>query len=104
MGGNSRPGTPGGTKPETAITTISSASQLTIGCKAFFEKDSEIRQAEILSIRDKAMRHKIQRSADDAPLEGKEGEMEFEFYVHYVEFNKRLDEWVSDARVRLDKP
>ncbi|KAI9502465.1 histone acetyltransferase ESA1 [Coemansia spiralis] len=84
MGGNSRPGTPGGPKVETTVATVSETSELSIGCKAFFEKDGEIRQAEILSIRDMA-KH-------------------YEFYVHYVEFNKRLDEWVPHDRVRLDKP
>ncbi|KAJ2708934.1 Histone acetyltransferase, partial [Coemansia sp. D1744] len=104
MGSGSRPGTPGGTKAEATITKISSPSQLSIGCKAFFEKDSEIRQAEVLSIRDKAMRQNIQRTADDAPLDNSESKLEYEFYVHYLEFNKRLDEWVPDSRTRLDKP
>ncbi|KAJ2723217.1 Histone acetyltransferase [Coemansia sp. Benny D115] len=104
MGAASRPGTPNATKAEATVATVSAASQLTIGCKAFFEKDSEIRQAEVLSIRDKAKKQNIQRSADDAPLENDKGNIEFEFYVHYVEFNKRLDEWVPESRMRLDKP
>ncbi|KAJ1643281.1 Histone acetyltransferase [Coemansia erecta] len=104
MGAGSRPGTPGGTKPETTVTTVSNSSQVTIGCKAFFEKDNEIRQAEILSIRDKAQKRNIQRTADDAPLENDDGKVEYEFYVHYVEFNKRLDEWVPETRMRMDKP
>ncbi|KAJ2704050.1 Histone acetyltransferase [Coemansia sp. IMI 203386] len=104
MGSGSRPGTPGGTKPETTVTTVSTTSQVAIGCKAFFEKDNEIRQAEILSIRDKAQKRNIQRTADDAPLDNDDGKVEYEFYVHYVEFNKRLDEWVPDSRMRMDKP
>ncbi|ORX63755.1 hypothetical protein DL89DRAFT_306429 [Linderina pennispora] len=104
MGSGSRPGTPTSQKSEVAMTTVSDVSKLTIGCKAFFEKDNEIRQAEILSIRDKAMQHRVQRSAEDAPVQNERGEVEFEFYVHYIEFNKRLDEWVSGTRARLDKP
>ncbi|KAJ1719158.1 hypothetical protein LPJ61_006368, partial [Coemansia biformis] len=94
-----------GTKAEVATATaVSSASELVIGCKAFFEKDGEIRKAEVLSIRDKAMRQNIQRTADDTPLDNSESTIEYEFYVHYVEFNKRLDEWVEQSRARLDKP
>ncbi|KAJ1665867.1 Histone acetyltransferase [Coemansia sp. RSA 1813] len=104
MGGGSRPGTPGGPKAEISVVTISKASELTIGTKAFFEKDGEIRQAEVLSIRDMAKRQNIQRSAEDKPIEADEGDLEYEFYVHYVEFNKRLDEWVPHTRARLDKP
>ncbi|KAJ1891438.1 Histone acetyltransferase [Kickxella alabastrina] len=104
MGAGSRPSTPSSTKAEASSIAVSAASQLTIGCKAFFEKDNEIRQAEILSIRDKTKKQNIQRTADDAPLDNTDGSIEFEFYVHYVEFNKRLDEWVVDTRMRLDKP
>ncbi|KAJ2519937.1 Histone acetyltransferase [Coemansia sp. RSA 1939] len=106
MGGGSRPGTPGGPKTEPSPAgTVSEASELKIGAKAFFEKDGEVRQAEILSIRDMARRQNIQRSAEDKPIEGDEDSpLEYEFYVHYVEFNKRLDEWVPQARARLDKP
>ncbi|KAJ1889173.1 Histone acetyltransferase, partial [Coemansia sp. S17] len=116
MGGGSRPGTPSsnisgggsgstGPKPEAvSIEIVSGTAMLSIGCKAFFEKDGEIRQAEILSIRDKAKRQNIQRTADDAPIDNSDGTVEYEFYVHYVEFNKRLDEWVVDTRARLDKP
>ncbi|KAJ1721935.1 Histone acetyltransferase [Coemansia erecta] len=104
MGSGSRPGTPGGPKSETLVTSVSNASQITIGCKAFFEKDNEIRQAEILSIRDRSKKQNIQRTAEDAPLSDSEGTVQYEFYVHYVEFNKRLDEWVSDSRMQMNKP
>ncbi|KAJ2751241.1 Histone acetyltransferase [Coemansia aciculifera] len=117
MGGGSRPGTPSssvsggggsgsaGPKPEAvSVEIVTGTAMLSIGCKAFFEKDGEIRQAEILSIRDKAKRQVIQRTADDAPIDNSDGTVEYEFYVHYVEFNKRLDEWVIDTRARLDKP
>ncbi|KAJ1845029.1 Histone acetyltransferase, partial [Coemansia sp. RSA 2703] len=104
MGSGSRPGTPGGPKSETLVTSVTSASQITIGCKAFFEKDNEIRQAEILSIRDASKKQNIQRTAEDAPLSNSEGTVQYEFYVHYVEFNKRLDEWVLDSRMQMNKP
>ncbi|KAI9027276.1 acyl-CoA N-acyltransferase [Phycomyces nitens] len=56
-------------------------------CKLFVEKisaghDSEYRKAEILLFR--------QVASDPLALE---------YYVHYVEFNKRLDEWVPFSRL-----
>ncbi|TKA35842.1 hypothetical protein B0A54_12287 [Friedmanniomyces endolithicus] len=54
---------------------------LTIGTKAAVEKDGEKRRAEILSMQTRKGR----------PT----------FYVHYEEFNKRLDEWVSLDRLDL---
>ncbi|KAI8365183.1 histone acetyltransferase ESA1 [Radiomyces spectabilis] len=56
-------------------------------CKLFVEKisqnhESEFRKAEILWARE---------TPTDPPG--------LEYYVHYVEFNKRLDEWVSFARL-----
>ncbi|ORX70935.1 hypothetical protein DL89DRAFT_274736 [Linderina pennispora] len=75
MGSGSRPGTPTSQKSEVAMTTVSDVSKLTIGARP-----------------------------EDAPVQNERGEVEFEFYVHYIEFNKRLDEWVSGTRARLDKP
>lgn len=98
MGTGSRPSTPIPNKQEPV--SIRSITELAIGSKAFFTKDNEIRQAEILSIRDKSHRANVQLNADDAPIDS----TDLEFYIHYVEFNKRLDEWVADSRVRLDKP
>lgn len=64
-----------------------------VNCKLFVEKittskgveDSEFRCAEILSSR-------------DTPAHG------LEYYVHYTEFNKRLDEWVSIKRLDFTRP
>ncbi|KAI8997063.1 acyl-CoA N-acyltransferase [Pilobolus umbonatus] len=64
-----------------------------VNCKLFVEKIShtngqeysEFRRAEILSSR-------------DTPAHG------VEYYVHYVEFNKRLDEWVSIKRLDFNRP
>ncbi|KAL4800008.1 hypothetical protein BDV19DRAFT_376043 [Aspergillus venezuelensis] len=54
---------------------------LKIGTKAMVHKDGELRKAEILSV-------KVKQS----------GRI---FYVHYVDFNKRLDEWVPSERLDL---
>ncbi|KAL1955292.1 hypothetical protein VTO42DRAFT_8824 [Malbranchea cinnamomea] len=56
---------------------------LRIGVKAFVEKDGEYRKAEILSMKQR-----------------KDG---LSFYVHYVDFNKRLDEWICASRLDLTK-
>jgi histone acetyltransferase HTATIP len=64
-----------------------------VNCKLFVEKltvskgieESEFRRAEILSSR-------------DTPAHG------LEYYVHYTEFNKRLDEWVSIKRLDFSRP
>ncbi|KAI5283462.1 Histone acetyltransferase [Ascosphaera aggregata] len=56
---------------------------LRLGVKAWVRKNDEIRRAEILSIRQR-----------------KDG---LSFYVHYVDFNKRLDEWVAADRIDLTK-
>ncbi|KAK5560915.1 Histone acetyltransferase [Exophiala xenobiotica] len=69
--------------PEPVIKSFATLSQLQIGVKAFVEKNGEPRKAEILSIK--------QRNGD------------LTFYVHYVEFNKRLDEWISADRIDLSQ-
>ncbi|SAM00365.1 hypothetical protein [Absidia glauca] len=64
-----------------------------INCKLFVQKinvinnqtETEYRNAEILQERTTASRG-------------------LEFYVHYVEFNKRLDEWVSIIRLDFTRP
>ncbi|KAF2716002.1 histone acetyltransferase, MYST family [Polychaeton citri CBS 116435] len=67
-------------KPEKSHATLST---LRIGLKVMVEKDGEHRKAEILSMQTRKNR----------PT----------FYVHYEEFNKRLDEWVSDERIDLSQ-
>ncbi|KAL4786779.1 hypothetical protein BJX76DRAFT_345986 [Aspergillus varians] len=54
-----------------------------IGVKAMVHKDGELRKAEILSIKQR-----------------KDG---LAFYVHYVDFNKRLDEWIPSLRLDLSQ-
>ena len=61
-----------------------------VGCKVFVEKytgseENQYRKAEILSIRHAEQIEKA------------------EYYVHYLEFNKRLDEWVPLSRLDLTK-
>lgn len=66
--------------PEKGFATL---SQLAIGVRAMVDKNGEPRKAEILSIK--------QRNGG------------LTFYVHYVEFNKRLDEWVAADRIDLSQ-
>ena len=70
----------------TAESTYSGGVSLTEGCKlpVIMSEDKPPVLAEIVQIR-----------------EGREGSQEY--YVHYVEFNKRLDEWVSERRLDLTK-
>ncbi|KAK5132434.1 hypothetical protein LTR08_009117 [Meristemomyces frigidus] len=67
-------------KSEKGLATLAT---LRIGVKAMVEKDGEKRKAEILSMQTRKGR----------PT----------FYVHYEEFNKRLDEWVSAERLDLSR-
>ncbi|ERF74297.1 Histone acetyltransferase esa1 [Endocarpon pusillum Z07020] len=62
---------------------FASLNTLKIGVKAFIEKNGEPRKAEILSV--------------------KQRNNALTFYVHYVEFNKRLDEWVTADRIDLSQ-
>ncbi|CAK7891158.1 histone acetyltransferase Esa1p [[Candida] anglica] len=55
------------------------ADDILIGCKVYVSKDNEYRLAEILQTHTK---------------KGKKV-----FYVHYQEFNKRLDEWIGTDRI-----
>lgn len=58
--------------------------ELALGCKCSVEKDGEQRIAEILSVHVKKGR-KV-------------------FYVHYEDFNKRLDEWIELDRIDFTQP
>ncbi|KAF3935505.1 hypothetical protein ABW19_dt0200662 [Dactylella cylindrospora] len=65
------------------ITGFATIATLTNGVKAWVEKDGEHRKAEILS--------KSTRKGEPV------------FYVHYQDFNKRLDEWVTPERIDLTR-
>ncbi|SGY99020.1 BQ5605_C034g11262 [Microbotryum silenes-dioicae] len=75
------------------------------GCKVYVERPDQARKAEILMIREK----KLSRAARKATLESGvpppevPDEEKLEYYVHYVEFNKRLDEWVQGSRILLSR-
>ncbi|KAK6460149.1 histone acetyltransferase ESA1 [Scheffersomyces coipomensis] len=57
--------------------------EIIIGCKVYVSKDEEFRLAEILQ------------------QHVKKGKTVF--YVHYQEFNKRLDEWISTDRIDFNR-
>ncbi|KAJ5489496.1 Histone acetyltransferase ESA1 [Penicillium diatomitis] len=78
--GPREPGEATGT-PDPVEKGLATINTITLGVKAMVQKDGELRKAEILSIRER-----------------KGG---LSFYVHYVDFNKRLDEWVPAARIDL---
>lgn len=70
--------------PAITMATNITPSSIPIGTKIYVEKDGEKRQAEILARQPK--------------------KNILSFYVHYVEFNKRLDEWVTEERLDLTMP
>ncbi|KAJ5653647.1 hypothetical protein N7490_000650 [Penicillium lividum] len=67
--------------PDPVEKGFATLNTIRIGVKAMVQKDGELRKAEILSIRQRK----------DGPS----------FYVHYVDFNKRLDEWIHASRIDL---
>ncbi|OMH78673.1 Histone acetyltransferase ESA1 [Zancudomyces culisetae] len=103
---------------------IDHVDNLIVGCKPYVEKDGECRQAEVLAIKEvtntefyraAAKGLRIQKQAKGGQenkgqtVEKKEVEKEIrkkvkQFYVHYVGFNKRLDEWVKESKIDLAKP
>ncbi|KAK1233168.1 Histone acetyltransferase [Marasmius sp. AFHP31] len=92
---------------------ITSGGQWTIqsvavGCKVYITRPgpnggTEERLAEILSIRDKPVNPYASRKAVKEEESEKKPEEKLEFFVHWDQFNKRLDEWVSGARVVLSR-
>lgn len=62
---------------------IQSVEEIIIKCECSVEKDGEEKLAEILSINSRRSPPK--------------------FYVHYVDFNKRLDEWITADRINLER-
>jgi histone acetyltransferase HTATIP len=78
MGGQEPSGT-----PPPIMRGMATLASLAVGMKAMVEKDGDKRKAEILAIQ--------QRKGKST------------FYVHYEEFNKRLDEWISAERIDLSQ-
>ncbi|SCU79813.1 LAFA_0B05754g1_1 [Lachancea sp. 'fantastica'] len=70
-------------KKPVAPRQIQDVSEIVIGCKCWVEKDGAERLAEILSINSRKKPPK--------------------FYVHYEDFNKRLDEWILAPRINVKK-
>ncbi|GAC71372.1 histone acetyltransferase [Moesziomyces antarcticus T-34] len=103
-GGSGTPGPDEG--PQISPAGTYGLEDVVVGCKAFVQKpdvvtgEMEERKAEILSIREKpkprlTKKQQLELAGKPAPtLEEK-----LEYYVHYCEFNKRLDEWVSGTRL-----
>ncbi|KAF2396609.1 histone acetyltransferase ESA1 [Trichodelitschia bisporula] len=69
--------------PDPVEKGFATVATLRVGVKAMARKNDELRKAEILSVQER-----------------KGG---LYFYVHYEEFNKRLDEWISSERFDLSK-
>ncbi|KAI6045975.1 histone acetyltransferase, MYST superfamily [Pisolithus marmoratus] len=96
------PITPGGTY---SIQTVS------VGCKLYVLRPTpdggeEERLAEILSIRDKHTSSFTRRStAGNLKEEEQDAKPEdrWEYFVHWDQFNKRLDEWVAGSRLILSR-
>lgn len=100
--------------PQTSAGGTYSLEDVVVGSKVFVQKpdvatgEVEERKAEILSIRERPKprvpRHLQQEQKDKeeaaaAAGTGPKPEERLEYYVHYSEFNKRLDEWVSGSRL-----
>ena len=73
------------------------------GCKLWVERsdEPEPRRAEILSVRERSRARTRGREA--GTVTPGEGESRLEYYLHYIAYNKRLDEWVPGARLLLDR-
>lgn len=70
--------------PERATDPMFTPAQIVPGCRVFADKDGQYRLAEVLAFQ-------VRRSRST-------------YYVHYVEFNKRLDEWIDETCVDFHRP
>jgi len=107
----------GGSRADTEAPPSKSAggtyalTDVKVGAKLFVVKsnpdsgESEERLAEVLSIRTRRQNklHLLQAIQEKGADSVEEKEPEFDFYVHYCEFNKRLDEWVPADRLVLTR-
>ncbi|GAA5871633.1 hypothetical protein JCM16303_000815 [Sporobolomyces ruberrimus] len=101
-------------------------SQITSGCKVYVQRPvsrdvpvEEVRKAEILSIRERKLGRSERKERKQRLKDGKgpeqvekpeaveetvgDGLDRLEYYIHYVEFNKRLDEWIPASRILLSR-
>ncbi|WVN86793.1 histone acetyltransferase ESA1 [Cryptococcus depauperatus CBS 7841] len=103
-GSSSESGTPA---PSVALPGSYSIDDVVPGVKIYVVKplpngQAEQRKAEILSTRAKPKPSAFAPPPlADAPLSDPHDETEY--YVHYIEFNKRLDEWVGGSRLVFEK-
>ena len=95
--------------PPSAVDLIADGlSAVTEGCRLpvrMHGQKDEWPKAEVISIRRAPGSGAAQASADAGGSGGSEGEMQY--YVHYVDYNKRLDEWVTEDRLdtrRIEPP
>ncbi|EMD37336.1 hypothetical protein CERSUDRAFT_135875 [Gelatoporia subvermispora B] len=84
-----------------------SLEAISVGCKVYIRRqnpdgETEERLAEILSIRDKPTNPYAARQTGikQEPLNPED---RLEFFVHWDQFNKRLDGWVSGSRIVLSR-
>jgi len=88
-----------------------SLDQVSIGAKLYVEKsntdsgETEQRLAEVLSIREKKKSRLRAILDEESGLkeENEPKEPQLDFYVHYCDFNKRLDEWVPASKLVLSR-
>ncbi|KAG0142248.1 hypothetical protein CROQUDRAFT_135694 [Cronartium quercuum f. sp. fusiforme G11] len=70
--------------------------------------ENEPRKAEVLGIRPKVIRrsrfNKINKEDKEIITTEEKDEDQIEFYLHWVGYNKRLDEWVIGSRVCINQP
>ncbi|WOO85851.1 Histone acetyltransferase ESA1 [Vanrija pseudolonga] len=103
---NGRAGSEGSPGPTVAPGGSYALSDVTPGVKIFVVKplpngSEEHRKAEILSTRPKPVSAFAPKPKPGDPQPDPRDDTEY--YVHYVEFNKRLDEWVGGSRLLTDK-
>ncbi|KAI9614878.1 hypothetical protein H4Q26_009276 [Puccinia striiformis f. sp. tritici PST-130] len=86
-------------------------SAIITGCKVFAKRLDEPGpiKAEVLGIRPGSVQRRSRFAKpvikdEDITMDGAEKEPEvLEFYLHWIGYNKRLDEWVVGSRVHLDQ-
>ncbi|OAV87336.1 hypothetical protein PTTG_09377 [Puccinia triticina 1-1 BBBD Race 1] len=86
-------------------------SAIISGCKVFAKRldEPEAIKAEVLGIRPASVQRRSRFAKplikeEETTANGVEKEAEsLEFYLHWIGYNKRLDEWVVGSRVHLDQ-
>ncbi|EIN11748.1 hypothetical protein PUNSTDRAFT_131903 [Punctularia strigosozonata HHB-11173 SS5] len=82
---------------------------VSVGCKIYIRRpgpdgQEEERLAEILSIREKPQnRYSRRKPQEQEEAQPEKPEDKLEYFVHWDQFNKRLDEWVSGSRLILTR-